>query len=345
MDKSLQGVAAVAALAWYIVRRLIQGLITLFIVTVIVFILFEAMPGSPIDRFTQDPNISPATLLQLRQSFGIDDPVYIRLLKFLRNMFTFDFGPSFLEGRAVSAVIADALPKTLFLFVTATVLTYVFGIVIGTFIAWRRGRISEGSVVVSSLFFNNMPSFWIGLILLWSFAFMLNWFPLRGWTDPIWTAQHFPYLASRGSGDVLFQLVDLSAHAFLPMLALILISAAGAILLMQTSMLEVMGEDFVLTARAKGLSERVVRRHHVARNAYLPVVTSFSISIAFSIGGAIVLEQIFSFFGVGYYFLQALLNQDQFLAGALLFIISLLVIVANIIADILYGVLDPRVRI
>ena len=101
----------------------------------------------------------------------------------------------------------------------------------------------------------------------------------------------------------------------------------------------------MLTARAKGLSERVVRRRHVARNAYLPVVTSFSISIAFSIGGAIVLEQIFSFFGVGYYFLQALLNQDQFLAGALLFIISLLVIVANIIADILYGVLDPRVRI
>src|SRR5437660_1747372 len=146
MDKSLQGVAAVAALAWYIVRRLIQGLITLFIVTVIVFILFEAMPGSPIDRFTQDPNISPATLLQLRQSFGIDDPVYIRLLKFLRNMFTFDFGPSFLEGRAVSAVIADALPKTLFLFVTATVLTYVFGIVIGTFIAWRRGRMRQGSL-------------------------------------------------------------------------------------------------------------------------------------------------------------------------------------------------------
>src|SRR5947208_12263552 len=143
----------------------------------------------------------------------------------------------------------------------------------------------------------------------------------------------------------MFDVADILIHGFLPMLALILISAAGAILLMQTSMLEVMGEDFVLTARAKGLSERVVRRHHVARNAYLPVVTSFSISIAFSIGGAIVLEQIFSFFGVGYYFLQALLNQDQFLAGALLFIISLLVIVANIIADILYGVLDPRVRI
>lgn len=334
-----------AALTRYIIRRLIQGLITLLIVTVIVFILFEAMPGSPIDRFTQDPNIPESVKLQLRINFGIDDPIHIRMLKFMRNMFTFDFGLSFLEGRPVSAVIADALPKTLFLFVTATILTYLLGIVIGTFIAWRRGRISEGSVVVGSLFFNNMPSFWIGLILLWLFAFTTGWFPLRGWSDPIWTAQHFPFLADRGPSDILFIIVDVGAHAFLPMTALILISAAGAILLMQTSMLEVMGEDFVLTARAKGLSERVVRRRHVARNAYLPVVTSFTISIAFSIGGAIVLEQIFSFFGVGYYFLQALVNQDQFLAGALLFIISFLVIVGNIIADILYGVLDPRVRI
>ena len=134
-------------------------------------------------------------------------------------------------------------------------------------------------------------------------------------------------------------------HAALPMLALVLITAAGTILLMQTSMLEVMGEDFILTARAKGLPERIVRRRHAARNAYLPVVTSFTIALAFSIGGAIILEQIFSYFGLGYYLLQAILNQDHFLAGAILFILSVLVIFANIIADILYGVLDPRVRI
>ncbi len=334
-----------AALTRYIIRRLIHGVVTLLVVTIIIFILFEAMPGTPIDRFTQDPTISPATIEQLRQTFGIGEPEHIRLFKFVRNMFTFDFGLSFLEGRPVSEVIADALPKTLFLFGTATILTYLFGVVIGTFIAWRRGRLSEGSIVVGSLFFNNMPSFWIGLILLWLFAFSTGWFPLRSWSDPIWTSQHLPFLAQTSPSDPVFVIFDVGAHAVLPMAALILISAAGAILLMQTSMLEVMGEDFVLTARAKGLSERIVRRRHAARNAYLPVVTSFTISMAFSIGGAIVLEQIFSYFGVGYYFLQALVNQDQFLAGALLFIISLLVILGNIIADILYGVLDPRVRI
>ena len=121
--------------------------------------------------------------------------------------------------------------------------------------------------------------------------------------------------------------------------------AAGTILLMQTSMLEVMGEDFILTARAKGVSERIVRRRHAARNAYLPVVTSLTISLAFIVGGAIILESIFSYFGLGYYFLKAIFNQDQFLAGALLWIIAVLVIFGNIVADVLYGVLDPRVRI
>lgn len=266
-------------------------------------------------------------------------------------MFTFNFGESFLERRPVAEIISQALPKTLFLFGSAVILEYVIGVVLGSFIAWRRGRFVEGGVVVTSLFFYNMPSFWIGLILLWLFAFLtvpsvgLPWFPLRSWSNPEYTASEWGWLAGTDFANPWFQFVDLSVHAALPMLALILISAAGAILLMQTSMLEVMGEDYILTAKAKGLSERAVRRHHAARNAYLPVVTAFTISLAFAVGGAIILEQIFSYFGVGYYFLAAIFNQDQFLAGALLFIISLLVIFGNIIADILYGVLDPRVRL
>jgi len=129
-----------------------------------------------------------------------------------------------------------------------------------------------------------------------------------------------------------------------PMLALVLITAAGSILLMQTSMLEVMGEDFILTARAKGLSERAVRRRHAARNAYLPVVTSLAISLGFVVGGAIILEGIFNYKGLGTYLLIGIFNHDQFLAGAVLFMISVLVISGNIVADILYGWLDPRVR-
>lgn len=303
------------------------------------------MPGSPIDRFRADPTFDQFKLIQLERSFGLNDPPHIRLGKFLWNMFTFNFGESFLERRPVGDIISQALPRTLFLFGSATILTYLFGIVLGSFIAWRRGRVVEGGVVVTSLFFYNMPSFWIGLILLWLLAFTFPVFPLRGWSNPAWTSQNVPLMAGMDPSNPLFVIVDYSAHAALPAAALILISAAGAILLMQTSMLEVMGEDYILTARAKGLPERIVRRRHAARNAYLPVVTALTISLAFAIGGAIILEQIFSYFGLGYYFLAAIVNQDQFLAGALLFILSLLVIFGNIVADILYGVLDPRVRL
>ena len=329
----------------FIAKRSIQGIITLFIVTIIVFMLFDAMPGTPIDRFRLDPTFDRARLEQLNRTFGINDPYFVRMGKFVSAMFSLDFGDSFVEGKPVSDVISAALPRTLFLFGGAVIIEYLVGVVLGTIIAWRRGRISEGSVVVSSLFFYNMPSFWIGLILLWLFAFTFDWFPLHGFSDPEDTARNIPLVAGLGPGNPVFQFVDLGYHAALPMLALVLISAAGTILLMQTSMLEVMGEDFVLTARAKGLSERIVRRHHAARNAYLPVVTSLTISLAFIVGGAIILESIFSYFGLGYYFLQAIVNQDQFLAGAILWIIAVLVIFGNIVADILYGVLDPRVRL
>src|SRR5437899_2718503 len=143
----------------------------------------------------------------------------------------------------------------------------------------------------------------------------------------------------------MFDVADILIHGFLPMLALVLISAAGTILLMQTSMLEVMGEDFILTAKAKGLSERIVRKRHAARNAYLPVVTSLAISLGFVVGGAIILEYIFSYYGLGSYLLIAIISSDRFLAGSILFLISVLVIFGNIVADILYGALDPRVRI
>lgn len=364
------------------------------------------MPGSPIDNFRGDPTFNRAKLEQLNQTFGLNDPFYVKMGKYLYNMFSFNFGPSYLASEPVVDVLRDALPRTLFLFGGAVIIEYILGVLLGRYIAWKRGKFSEGATIVTSLFFFNMPSFWIGLILLWVFAFSLDWFPLNGYrsctgttiTTCSFTQQHYSWLAPLGAislttllggafliagvglliwgvmsrsrsregfgvaGAVagslvlaipfltafnfsMLNLADWSIHAFLPMLALVAISSAGTILLMQTSMLEVMGEDFILTARAKGLSERVVRKRHAARNAYLPIVTSLAISLGFVVGGAIVLESIFSYSGLGYYFLQAVARHDQFLAGADLFLIAILVICGNIVADVMYGVLDPRVRL
>ena len=333
-----------ASVGRYIVRRLIQGVITLFIVTLIIFLLFKAEPGSPIDFLKGNPTIPAATIQQVADQFGLNDPFEVQMYKFMVNMFTFNFGWS-IQNKPVVDIISDALPRTLLLFGGAVMIEYLVGILVGRYIAWKRGKASEGVVIMTSLFFFNMPSFWIGLILLFLFGFLLPWFPLRGFSDADFVKLHYSAFAGTDASSIWFQIVDVGSHLILPMLTLVLITAAGTILLMQTSMLEVMGEDFILTARAKGLSERIVRKRHAARNAYLPIVTSIVISLGFVVGGAIILEQIFSYFGMGYWLLNSIITQDRFLAGSILFMISLLVIAGNIIADVLYGVLDPRVRI
>lgn len=332
-----------ASLGRYIVRRLIQGVITLVIVTLIIFLLFKAQPGSPIDFLRGNPTIPAAVIDRVRDQFGLNDPFEVQMYKFMWNMFTFNFGES-TQGKPVLDILHDALPRTLLLFGGAVFIEYVVGILVGRYIAWRRGKAVEGGVIVTSLFFYNMPSFWIGLILLFLFGFLVPIFPLRGFSDPSFVLKNYPF-AGEDVNSLWFQIVDVGSHVILPMLTLVLISSAGTILLMQTSMLEVMGEDFILTARAKGLSERIVRKRHAARNAYLPIATSIVIALGFVVGGAIILEQIFSYFGMGYWLLQSIITQDRFLAGAILFMISLLVILGNIVADVLYGVLDPRVRI
>jgi peptide/nickel transport system permease protein len=393
-------------LAWYIVRRAIQGIITIFIVTVIIFVLFY-LSGNPLDGLRANPATPLAVIERYKRDYGLDQPAEIQLYRYLVNMFTFNFGWSTYRNTYVYDVMQEALPRTLFLFGGAVIVHYVIGVIAGRYIAWKRGRFSEGAVIVSSLFFYNMPSFWIGLILLFFFAFVLPWFPLRGFQDSptdLFTHNHYPWLLglqgvqlqtvlgvllalgsaalvvftwanlprrhlqprdlafrlAPGTAGVLlggaiaavpfwsfsmFDVADVVIHGFLPMLALVLISLAGVILLMQTTMLEVMGEDFILTAKAKGLSERVVRKRHAGRNAYLPVVTALAISLGFVVGGAIILEYIFSYYGLGSYLLIAITSNDRFLAGSILFLISVLVIIGNIIADLLYGVLDPRVRI
>jgi len=177
--------------------------------------------------------------------------------------------------------------------------------------------------------FYNMPSFWIGLIFLVVFAAQLHWFPLTGWYDPT---------------DNLPKPVDIAWHLTMPLIVLVLLELAGTVLLMRTAMLDIIGENYMVTAKAIGLPERRVLFGHGARNAMLPVVTSFIISIVFAISGAVVLENVFTFPGVGALYIQALNQLDFPVAEATLYIITLLVLVGNFIADMIYGYLDPRVR-
>jgi len=248
---------------------------------------------------------------------------------YMSNMLTFDFGISFSRADQVWDILQDRIPRTMLLFGGATIFAYLIGIYLGALIAWKRGGVLDGGTVVISLVFYNMPSFWIGLIFLVVFASELNWFPLTGWYDP---TDNLPYI------------VDVLWHVTLPMIVLLLLSLAGTVLLMRTAMLDVIGENYMVTAKAIGLPERKVLFRHGARNAMLPVVTSFIIAFVFAIGGAVVLENVFSFPGMGQLYIQSLSQLDFPVAEATLYIITLMVLLGNFAADLLYGYLDPRVR-
>ncbi len=309
--------------------RSIQTFITLLIILTLIFIMFEALPARPQDLLATTPNMQPSQIQFMMELFGYDRPVLDRYAMYMVNMLTFDFGISFSQAEEVGNILKERIPRTLLLFGGATVLAYIVGIYLGALIAWRRGGVLDGSSVVISLVFYNMPSFWIGLIFLVVFASELDWFPLTGWYDP---TDNLPYL------------VDILWHVSLPMIVLLLLSLAGTVLLMRTAMLDVIGENYMVTAKAIGLPERKVLFKHGARNAMLPVVTSFVIAFVFSIGGAVVLENVFSFPGMGALYINALFQLDFPVAQATLYIITLMVLLGNFAADLIYGYLDPRVR-
>jgi peptide/nickel transport system permease protein len=319
-----------AGMTRYVAVRSIQTFFTLLIILTLIFIMFEALPARPQDLLATTPNMQPSQIQFMMELFGYDRPVLDRYGMYLVNMLTFDFGISFSQAEDVLDILKERIPRTMLLFGGATVLAYIIGIYLGALIAWRRGGVLDGSTVVVSLVFYNMPSFWIGLIFLVVFASELNWFPLTGWYDP---TDNLPYL------------VDILWHVSLPMIVLLLLTLAGTVLLMRTAMLDVIGENYMVTAKAIGLPERKVLFKHGARNAMLPVVTSFIIAFVFSIGGAVVLENVFSFPGMGALYINSLNQLDFPVAQATLYIITLMVLLGNFAADLIYGYLDPRVRI
>jgi len=318
-----------AGMSRYVAERVIQTFITLIIILTLIFIMFESLPAKPQDLLAQNPLIKPADKEFLTAYFGFDKPVQERYLLYMKHMLTFDFGTSFSQAEPVWSLLQERIPRTLLLFGLATIISYLIGIYIGAYIAWKRGGIGDGTAVVTSLVFYNMPSFWIGLIFLLVFASQLHWFPLTGWYD---RSVH------------LWKPLNILWHMALPLIVLVLLELAGTVLLMRTAMLDIIGENYMVTAKAIGLPERTVLFKHGARNAMLPVVTSFIISIVFAVSGAVVLENVFTFPGVGALYIRSLTQLDFPVAEATLYIITLLVLVGNFIADLIYGYLDPRVR-
>ena len=318
----------------YVVRRLIGAAFLILGLVTLVFFVVRLAPGDPLLRYVS-PEVDPQSIEIMRQKFGLDLPIHQQYVRWLRaTLFEFDFGLSITRQRPVVELLAQAIPNTLRLASLALLIRIIGGCALGIFSAVRRGGWWDRAITISSLFVYSMPTFWLSLMLLLVFAFHLHWLPAGQMHD----LDHEQLSWLQGAGDSL-------RHLILPVFVLGVGGMASTARYMRASMIEVLGLDFVRTARAKGLAESRVVLKHALRNALLPVATLIGLSIPSLVGGAVIVEYIFSWPGMGQLTLQALFTRDYPVIMATTVLSGTLVVIGNLISDVLYSWLDPRIQL
>lgn len=320
----------------YLIRRALYAFVTFLIVLLINFIIPRLMPGSPVQYFA-NPHVIPSIESQLlTHRFGLDKPVWDQFLLYVAGVFQWppDLGISYTFYPApVWSIVVTYLPWTFLLVGTATVVTAIIGILVGIWIGSKQGTKTDTAVTSVSLFFWTMPFFWLGAILLWFFSIYLHVFPAGGAES-----------TDLSSMPILGQVADIASHAFLPGLTLTLAAFAGYSLIMRNTVVEELGQDYIIIATAKGLSHRAVLFRHAARNALLPMITLIGLNLGYVVSGALLVEVVFSYPGVGYLTYQAVLAHDYPLLQGLFLVLSVAVIFANFLADVVYSFADPRIK-
>lgn len=316
----------------YIIRRLIQAVVMLFVMTIIFFLLIHAIPGGP-DRVLFNPKLPPAVRVQLRHQFGLDQPLYIQYWNWLTQVLHGNFGYSFVDNQTVMSDIGARAPATIELFVVGMLFALIVAVLLGVFSAVRQYSLTDYVATVVAYFGISMPVFFFGLVLQEIFAVQLGWFPDLGRAS-----------VDQSGFTALEVFEDYAVHLVLPVLMFSLLFIAVWSRYLRSSMLDVVKQDYVRTARAKGLSSRVVFFRHALRNALIPLITQVAIDFGGIAAGAVITESIFAWPGLGQLFLASLTNRDYPVILAMLIFITASVIVANLIADVLYGVVDPRIR-
>ena len=315
----------------YLLRKVAGALATLAFVLAFNFLLFRLI-GDPVKLLTRSSlHLDAQEQAALRTEFGLDGGLVSQFVAYIPDTLTGNLGTSFISGRPVSAVVAERIPNTILLVGLSTLLSTAIGLLIGIKGAWHHGGTFDRSSLLGSLVLYSMPEGWLGMILLVAFAGSLGWFPSGG------------YQSSAGLTGFA-HVSDVLTHLFLSALTLTLGYIGEYAIVMRSSLIEVLGEDFIQTARAKGLRDDSVRRVHAVPNALLPTLTLVFYSFGFVLGGAIIVEEVFSWPGLGQLEFQAINSFDYPVIQAVFLISSAAVILFNLFADILYGYLDPRIR-
>jgi peptide/nickel transport system permease protein len=313
-------------------RKVLGSVLTLVFVLIFNFFLFRIVQTDPIGSLFRGRNVPQATIDSLRERFGLDEPTGTQFVLFVRETFQGNLGISYQTRQPVWDEIVSRVPATVALVGVSAILSAVIGAMTGIVAAWRKNTWKDQTITSGAMLFYSMPDFWLGMILLVLFAVVLGWFPVAG----IITA------GTDATGFAL--LLDQIHHMFLPALTLTLAYLGEYTLVTRSSLLEVMGEDYLTVARAKGLRDKLVRNRHAVPNALLPVVTLTAINFGFVLSGAIAVESVFSWPGLGKATAEAIRGPDLPMLQGLFLLFSAAVIFFNLIADLAYLYLDPRVE-
>jgi peptide/nickel transport system permease protein len=314
----------------YITRRLLQSLIVLLIVTLLVFFVLRLLPGDPLTIYmAQNADVQampPEMVAELRHQFGLDKPIMVQYVTWFGNLFQGDFGMSIYYKEQVGKLMQERFPVTLHLGVSALIVGGVLGILAGLLAAIRRGSWPDKIITPLSYIGITIPVFWLGILMIYAFGLKLNWLPLSGYTSPF---QDF-WLSTK--------------QMIMPVICLSAFSIAANARQMRSAMLEVTRQDYIRTAWAKGLGERVIITRHCLKNSLIPVITLMGIGVGVIFGGSVLVETVFAIPGVGRLLVSSIFGQDYVVVQAITLVIAMVVLVVNLLVDISYGWFDPRIR-
>ncbi len=318
----------------FLARRLGAAALVAFGVATITFLLIHLAPGSPLAGPAENPYVSPQAIEQMRRNFALDQPLHVQYLRYLANLVRGDWGTSYAMHRPVLDAFRDALPNTLILALAALLVDFTLGIAIGTLQGMRAHSGVDRAWSAVTLTLYSVPQFWLGLMLVLVFGQQLGWLPVGGVVDPVL----YP------TRTLLGKLADRTTHLILPAITLGLIGAAATARYQRAAVLEVVRQDFIRTARAKGLDERAVALRHALPNAILPTITLLGLSLPMLFSGAVLVETVFAWPGMGRLAVEAVLRRDYPVVTGAAILIALAVVAGNLLADVLARIADPRTR-
>lgn len=308
----------------YILRKLLFSIPVIIGVSILVFLMIHLVPGDPA-RIAAGVKATDAQVEQTREMLGLNDPLHIQFINFAKGAIVGDFGKSIRTKRPISVELASRIPCTFQLAFLSLIIATTFGLLLGVISSAFRGTIIDNITMIGALFGLSMPSFWRGLMLILLFSFVLGWFPASGYAGPFWTWEGFK-------------------HLILPAISLGTAYTGTLARLTRSNMLEVLGQDYIRTARSKGLKERVVFFKHALRNALISVVTVIGLSLGILLGGAMITETVFSLPGIGSLGVTAILARDYKLVQAIVMLMAIIFVIVNLVVDIIYSMLDPRIK-